>query len=306
MTSSSDTPAGQPARGGIELLPLLMVGAVAVMLAIAGRIDRSAPVVEAQTTAAAETMSASPGESGAAANDTDATTIAAGPVSEAERTRIEGIVREYLLKNPEIMMQVQNALELKLEAQRTEQMTAALKENAQSLYKPTTSPFIGAAEPDVTVVEFFDYNCGFCRRAMPDIVKLTSGDAKLKFVFKEFPIFGKDSEAAARAAIAAKSQGKYWEMHKALFEHDGKLDEASALSVARGLGLDMEKLKADMALPETQKEIDETRQLAEKLGIQGTPHFFIGDQVIPGAPEDLYDQLQSKIADIRKSGCSVC
>lgn len=300
MSTTSDTPVPhQPQRGGVELLPLLMIGAVAVMLAIAGRIDRGGPVIEAKATSATEASQvADAGEEEAAA--------AAGPVSAAERAKIEGVVRDYLLKNPEILAEVQSAFEAKMDEQRTAQMAGALKENAQSLYKATSSPFIGAAEPEVTVVEFFDYNCGFCRRAMPDIIKLTSGDPKVKFVFKEFPIFGKDSEAAARAALAAGKQGKYWEMHKGLFEHEGKLNEEVALSVAQGLGLDVEKLKTDMTSPETEKEIDETRALAEKLGIQGTPHFFVGDQVIPGAPEDLHDQLQSKIADIRKSGCSIC
>ncbi len=298
MDTTSETPAPlQPQRGGIELLPLLMVGAVAVMLAIAGRIDRGGPAVEAKAPAASEVSQVV---------DAGAEVASAVPVGDAERAKIEGVVRDYLLKNPEILAEAQGAYEAKMDEQRTAQMSGALKENAQSLYKTTSSPFIGPAEPEVTVVEFFDYNCGFCRRAMPDIIKLTSGDPKLKFVFKEFPIFGKDSEAAARAAIAAGKQGKYWEMHKGLFEHDGKLNEESALSVAQGLGLDVEKLKADMASAETAKEIEETRQLAEKLGIQGTPHFFVGDQVIPGAPEDLHDQLQSRIADVRKSGCSIC
>ncbi len=298
MDTTSETSAPhQPQRSGIELLPLLMVGAVAVMLAIAGRIDRGGPAVEAKATGTTEVVQVA---------DAGADLATGGDVSVAERSKIEGVVRDYLLKNPEILAEVQGAYEAKQDEQRTVQMAGALKENAQSLYKTTSSPFVGAAEPDVTVVEFFDYNCGFCRRAMPDIIKLTSGDPKVKFVFKEFPIFGKDSEAAARAALAAGKQGKYWEMHKALFEHDGKLTEESALSVAQGLGLNVEKLKADMSSAETSKEIEETRQLAEKLGIQGTPHFFVGDQVIPGAPEDLHDQLQSKIADVRKSGCSIC
>lgn len=293
MTSTPETSAPSPKGGGVELLPLLMVGAVAVMLVIAGRIDRGVPAAggASQPVQVADASSA---------------TAEASGVSDAERARIEGVVKEYLLKNPEILIEMQQTLEAKMDEQRTAQMAGALKENAQSLYKAPNTPFVGAENPEVTVVEFFDYNCGFCRRAMPDIAKLTAGDPKLKFVFKEFPIFGKDSEAVARVAIAAKNQGKYWEVHKALFEHDGKLNEESALQVAGSVGLDMEKLKADMAAPETQKEIDETRQLAEKLGIQGTPHFFIGEQVIPGAPEDLYDQLQSKIADIRKSGCSIC
>ena len=298
MTSSPSSSSGAPQRG-IELLPLAMVAAVAVMLLIAGRIDRTVP--DATPSAPAATTSNASAEATKVASATSGSAV-----DPAERAKIESVVRDYLLANPDIMLEVQNALELKMEAQRTAQMAGALKAQAQHLYKATSSPSVGVADADVTVVEFFDYNCGFCRRAMPDIVKLTSADPKVKVVFKEFPIFGKDSEAAARVAIAAGKQGKYWEVHKALFEHEGKLNEESALGVAESLGLDMTKLKADMASPETTKEIEDTQKLAESLGIQGTPHFFVGEQVIPGAPEDLLDQLQSKIADVRKSGCSIC
>jgi protein-disulfide isomerase len=294
MTSSPSPSSGAPQRG-IELLPLAMVAAVAAMLLIASRIDRTDPSATASAPAAA--VSAETG---------DIAKVASGAIDPAERAKIESVVRDYLLANPDIMLEVQNALELKMETQRTAQMAGALKAQAQNLYRATTSPSIGASEADVTVVEFFDYNCGFCRRAMPDIIKLTSGDPKVKFVFKEFPIFGKDSEAAARVAIAAGQQGKYWEVHKGLFEHEGKLNEETALSVAQSVGLDMTKLKEDMISPATDKELADTQKLAESLGIQGTPHFFVGEQVIPGAPEDLLVQLQSKVADVRKSGCSIC
>ena len=302
MTSSPSPSSSSPQRG-IELLPLAMVAAVAVMLLIAGRIDRTAPGaagVSAATTQAAATDASAPA---AATQVADASAVAVDP---AERAKIESVVRDYLINNPEIMLDVQNALEAKMEAKRTSDMAGALKAQAQNLYKATSSPSIGAADADVTVVEFFDYNCGYCRRAMPDLIKLTGADPKVKLVFKEFPIFGADFEAAAKVAIASGKQGKYWEVHKGLFEHEGKLNEEVALSVAQGLGLDMTKLKADMGSPETLKEIDDTKKLAESLGIQGTPHFFVGEQVIPGAPEDLFDQLQTRIADVRKSGCSIC
>ncbi len=285
-----------------------MVAAVAIMLLIAGRIDRSVP--GGASVGAATTQAASADASGSTAAPASAEVAkvadASVAVDPAEKARIETIVRDYLMNNPEIMLDVQNALDIKMEAKRTAQMAGALKEQGANLYKAPGSPSVGAADANVTVVEFFDYNCGYCRRAMPDIVKLTAADPKVKVVFKEFPIFGADSEAAAKVAIASVKQGKYWEVHKGLFEHEGKLNEESALSVAQGVGLDMTKLKADMAAPETLKELDDTKKLAESLGIQGTPHFFVGEQVIPGAPEDLIDQLQSKIADVRKSGCSIC
>lgn len=304
MTSSPSPSSSAPQRG-IELLPLAMVAAVAVMLLIAGRIDRTVPGAAA-VSAATTTATASDPAAPASSESPQVADASAGPVDPAEKVRIETIVRDYLMNNPEIMMDVQNALEIKLEAKRSAQMAGALKEQGANLYKAASSPSVGTADANVTVVEFFDYNCGYCRRAMPDIVKLTTEDPKVKLVFKEFPIFGADSEAAAKVALAASKQGKYWEVHKGLFEHEGKLNEEAALSVAQGLGLDMTKLKADMDSPETQKELDDTKQLAESLGIQGTPHFFVGEKVIPGAPEDLFDQLQTRIADVRKSGCSIC
>ncbi|MFO1169799.1 MAG: DsbA family protein [Hyphomicrobiaceae bacterium] len=306
MTSSPSPASGAPQRG-LELLPLAMVAAVAVMLLIAGKIDRHVP--SAATAGAATAATAAAPADAASDADTEVAKVAdagGAAVDPAERIRIETVVRDYLLKNPEIMLEVQNALDLKMEAKRTAQMAGALKEQGANLYKAPGSPSVGAADANVTVVEFFDYNCGFCRRAMPDVAKLTTEDPKVKIVFKEFPIFGADSEAAAKVAIASAKQGKYWEVHKGLFAHEGKLNEETALGVAQGLGLDMTKLKADMAAPEVSKELDDTKKLAESLGIQGTPHFFVGEQVIPGAPEDLIDQLQSKIADVRKSGCSIC
>ena len=107
-------------------------------------------------------------------------------------------------------------------------------------------------------------------------------------------------------AVAAKAQGKYWEVHKALISHEGKVNEEVGLKLAEGLGLDMAKLKADMGSDAVLNEIKEVRQAAEKLGIQGTPHFFVGDKVIPGAPEDLFAQLTERVAEIRKNGCKIC
>jgi len=125
-------------------------------------------------------------------------------------------------------------------------------------------------------------------------------------VFMDFPIFGKDSEGAARVAIAAAKQGKYWELHKELLLHKGNNSEEAAYALAGKLGLDVAKLKVDANSPETVKQLQGNQALAAKLGIQGTPHFIIDDKVIPGAPDNLYDQLASLIVDVRKTGCKYC
>ncbi len=226
--------------------------------------------------------------------------------SDAQKAELGGLIKDYLLKNPEVMIEVQRVLEAKMEAQRQEAASKAVSENASSLYKNAALPAIGDAKGDVTVVEFFDYNCGYCRKAMDPISKLMTNDKKVKVVMVDFPIFGKDSEGAARVAIAAGKQGKYWEMHQALLQHKGANSEAVGYQLGEKLGLDVAKLKIDVASDETSKLLADNRALAEKLGIQGTPHFYVGEKVIPGAPENLYDELTSLVGDVRKNGCKVC
>ena len=131
-------------------------------------------------------------------------------------------------------------------------------------------------------------------------------DKKVRVILKEFPILAKGSEEASRVALAAKMQGKYWEFHRAMLESHGQANEASALRVAEKLGLDMARLKKDMASAEVRNEIESTRALATKMGIQGTPHFIVGDRIIPGAPENLSELIGKHIAEIRKEVCKVC
>jgi protein-disulfide isomerase len=131
-------------------------------------------------------------------------------------------------------------------------------------------------------------------------------DKQVKVIMKEFPILSKGSEEAAKVALAIKLQGKYWEFHRTMQEAQGQVNEAVALRVAEKLGADMPRLRKDMASPEVKKEIDETRALAAKLGIQGTPHFLVGDRIIPGAPENLLEQMQKLVMEVRKEGCKVC
>jgi protein-disulfide isomerase len=224
----------------------------------------------------------------------------------AQRKEIESIIRDVLLHNPELLMDAQNALEAKMEKIQAERMATAIKDNATEIFRPANSPIVGNTKGDVTVIEFFDYNCGYCKKAFPDIAHLVDKDKKIKLIPKEFPILAKGSEEASRVALAAKMQGKYWEFHRAMLENQGPANEASALRVAEKLGLDMARLKKDMTAPEVKKEIDDTRKLAAKLGIQGTPHFLVGDRIIPGAPENLAELLNQNVSEVRKDGCKVC
>ena len=156
------------------------------------------------------------------------------------------------------------------------------------------------------MVEFFDYNCGYCKRGLGGVVKLIESDPKVRVVFKELPILSKGSEEAARVALAARKQGKYWEVHRALLSARGQANEASALKLAEELGLDMEQLKADMESAEVKAEIAQSEDLAKKMGVNGTPHFLVGDRSVPGAPENLYEQLSTHVNELRKQGCSYC
>jgi protein-disulfide isomerase len=232
--------------------------------------------------------------------------VAQPALSAAQRKEVEGIVKDYLLKNPELLIEMQTLLESKMDQIASAKMATAIKENAKEVFHPTASPVVGNGKGDVTVIEFFDYNCGFCKRAFVDMARLVEGDKQVKVILKEYPILAKESEQASRVALAAKLQGKYWEFHRAMLEAQGQANEASALRTAEKVGLDMTKLKKDMASPAVQKEIDDTRALAKKLGIQGTPYFLIGDKIIPGAPENLLERMTKMVAEVRKDGCKVC
>jgi protein-disulfide isomerase len=168
----------------------------------------------------------------------------------AQRKELESIIKDILLNNPEIMLEVQNALEAKMDKIQADRMAVAIKEHADELYRPANSPVAGNAKGDVPVIEFFDYNCGYCKKAFSDVAHLVDKDKKVRVILKEFPILAKGSEEASRVALAARLQGKYWEFHRAMLENQGQANEASALRVAEKLGLDMARLKKDMAAPE--------------------------------------------------------
>jgi protein-disulfide isomerase len=246
----------------------------------------------------------------ARAEATEATQVpaaAGSPAFSDEQKKVIGeIVKDYLMKNPDVLVDVQAALEAKLEKEQSEKLKTFMSENAKDIYRNPESPVAGDPNGDITVVEFFDYNCGYCKRGLPEVQKLIQGDKKVRFVFKELPILSKGSEEAARAALAAKRQGKYWEFHQAMLGGKGQANEASSVKAAEALGLDMAKFKSDMASDGVKEELEKMKALAKKMGINGTPHFLVGDKSIPGAPEDLHSQLESLVTEFRKTGCSAC
>ena len=225
------------------------------------------------------------------------------PGQALQEKQVVDIVHNYLTKNPEILVEMTTELDKRQAADQAEKQQKLISDNANAMFRSPLAFVAGNPDGDVSVVEFFDYNCGYCKRALPDVVKLVDNDSKVRVVLKELPIFGEDSEAAAKAALAAHKQGKYFEMHQKLFTEPGKADKEKALRIAGELGLDTAQLEKDMADPEVQRSLDEAKELAQKLGLQGTPLYLIGDRVIPGAPDDLYDQLTKNVGEIREKGC---
>jgi protein-disulfide isomerase len=226
--------------------------------------------------------------------------------SDDQKRSIEAVIKNYLITNPEIFLEVQSALEAKMAKEESEKTKALVAEHGKEIYRAAGAPVAGNPDGDITVVEFFDYNCGYCKRGFGDVAKLVETDKNVRVVFKEFPILRDESEQASKVALAAKMQGKYWEVHRALISTKGLVNEAVALKAAEGLGLDMAKLKADMSSPEIKAELDRVKELAKTLSINGTPHFLVGDRAIGGAPENLYDLLEGHVTELRKTGCNYC
>ncbi|MCY4502344.1 MAG: DsbA family protein, partial [Alphaproteobacteria bacterium] len=216
-----------------------------------------------------------------------------------DKAAIEGMVRDYLLKNPEVIEEAIGILRAKRREEDRKRAEAAIAENGEALREHPMSPVSGNAQGDVTVVEFFDYRCGFCKRTLPAMEALLKEDANVRVVWKEFPILGPVSVFAARAAMAADRQGKYYPFHLALMK-EPELTDGKVVELAVGAGLDMERLRRDMEDPAIQAYLDETRALAQQIGIDGTPAFVIGGRLVGGAVDAA--RMKELVAAARADG----
>jgi protein-disulfide isomerase len=190
-------------------------------------------------------------------------------------------VRAYLLENPEVLVEVSAKLQAKQAAEKAHSARGAIAKYRQALERDPRD-FVANPNGAITVVEFFDYRCGYCKLATPAIVDLIQKNPDVRFVFKDFVIFGHDSEAAARMVLGARDQGKTIELHKRLMA-EKSLDEAGVMRIAQEVGIDVAKARAAGATPTTTQHLADTRALAETLAVEGTPAFFVGDTVIAGA-----------------------
>ena len=220
----------------------------------------------------------------------------AGPDKEA----VERIVRDYLLANPEIVAEALQTLRAKQEAEEQALAEAAIAENREAIDRHPMSPVSGNAAGDVTVVEFFDYQCGYCKRALPTMVELLDKDANVRVVWKEFPILGPVSEFAARASMAAERQGKYHDFHIRLMGEEDKLSVERVMEVAGLVGLDVAQLSRDMKDRAIQDYIQETRSLAQAIGIRGTPSFVIDGALVRGVVDSA--RMKELVAAARADG----
>jgi protein-disulfide isomerase len=224
--------------------------------------------------------------------------------NEGQVKSIEKIVKDYLIAHPEVLLEVQEAYEKKLEAARSEASRSRMPDFYKALasMKTELAPF-SVGEGDVTMIEFFDYNCGYCRQTLPELIKLIDSDKRVKVLFIEFPILSPGSTEATKVAIAAAKQGKYFEFHKAMLSA-GHASKDSALKIAEKIGLDINKVKQDMASPETEALLAKFTELARRMFIDGTPSFIVGDKANPGAVDA--EQLKQLVEETRKSGCKAC
>lgn len=192
-------------------------------------------------------------------------------------------VREYLLENPEVIVEAMQRLEAR-QRELQERTTAELiEQNRTALFGQTDDPFVGEADAPITLVEFFDYQCPYCKRVAADLIELARAQRDVKIVFKEFPVFGDASMLAARAALAAQRQGRYAEFHLALMEMRGAPSKSGVERIASNLGLDLAQFRKDMAADAADEAIANNLALGEQIGVTGTPAFIIGNQLIPGA-----------------------
>lgn len=210
--------------------------------------------------------------------------------------QVEKIVREYLMREPEIIYQALEELQRRQAAAEAERQRVAIVENQPALLSDPASPVGGNPDGDVTLVEFFDYRCAYCRRVVPSLRDLLDEDRDLRVVFKDLPVLGPDSVRAARAALASRRQNGYVPFHFALMAADD-LSMQGIRAVAQQVGLDADQLEADMSAPEVLQTIEANYALANELGIDGTPAFVIGKQLIPGAVDKA--RLEQLIREAR-------
>jgi protein-disulfide isomerase len=225
----------------------------------------------------------------------------------AQKQEMGAFIKDYLVNNPDVLREAIEALDKRDKEVAEVERQKALASQAGPLFGSKFQSTIGNPKATATLVEFFDYNCHFCKGALPDVTKLIKDDPNLKLVLKDYPVLGPGSVEAAKVASAARNQlpgDKFWPFHTKLLATHGPVGKNEALAVARDMGLDMDKLAKDMDSPDIKTGLDEVMQLADSLQITGTPTFVLGQDVVVGAVG--YDQLKDKVDSVHKCGRATC
>ena len=227
--------------------------------------------------------------------------------SDPQRTEIEKIIKNYLVSHPEVLEEAMAELGKRQAAAETQKHEASVAQNAEAIFNSPRQVVLGNKDGDVTFVEFFDYNCGYCKRAMGDMLEIMKGDPKLKVVLKEFPVLSQGSVEAAQVGVAVRMQDpsgkKYLDFHQRLLNGRGAADKARAIQAAKEAGLDIARIEKDMASPEVRATLEENLKLAEAMGMNGTPSYVIGKQIVIGAVG--VEALKEKIG-IARCGKATC
>ncbi|MCX8998872.1 DsbA family protein [Rhizobiaceae bacterium BDR2-2] len=230
----------------------------------------------------------------------------AGAFSDAEKKEIGEIVKQYLIENPEIMLEVQDALEEKIAEARNQQARTALDNNREAIFESPVDLVLGNPKGDVTIVEFFDYNCGYCKQSLGTMTELLGKDKNIRFVLKEWPILGPDSDATHRVSDAVRKVApeKYGDFFMRVMSAQSRTNEDKAIDAAVSLGIDEATLRRTMKDSPNDATQAATHQLALTLGFNGTPAYIVGDETLPGAYG--IDAFDRKIANLRGCGKATC
>ncbi|NLS03249.1 DsbA family protein [Rhizobium sp. P32RR-XVIII] len=230
----------------------------------------------------------------------------AAALDDAQKKEFGEFIKEYLIQNPEIMLEVQDALQKKQQEARSVKANQAIAENGKDIFNAKYDMTIGNPKGDVTIVEFFDYNCGYCRHALSDMQAMLEKDKNVRFVLKEFPILGPESVAAHKVSDAFRKLApeKYGQFHVALLGGDGRADEDSAIAVATSLGVSETQIRDEMKKSPDTASVEGAYELAQKLGISGTPSYVIGNELVQGAVG--FDDLEAKVKNMRACGKTSC
>lgn len=215
-----------------------------------------------------------------------------------QRRAIEAVVHDYLLQHPDVLIEALQSAEAKLKSETRDKARQALAARHHEIFDDPRTPVGGNPKGDVTLVEFFDYRCPYCKKVQPSLEKLLVEDKKLRVAYKEFPILGPVSVVAAHAALAAHRQGRYQVFHEAMMAATGEITDDTVYKVAGSVGLDLDRLRRDMAAPQIDAVLKANLALANALDIHGTPTFVIGDQLVPGAID--LASLKNLVAQARR------